>query len=228
MKTIFYDWGGLNVWLFHQVNDIRGPLWDQVMLLGTALGSHTLFPAYLAALVLIALAAVARNPDDPSALALRWLTVIAVFAVGYLASGWLIGALKAGLNLPRPPAVLAAGTLHVLGEPEYRHSFPSGHAAFAMMVVASAWPVFNRPWMIVGIVFVAWVGTSRFAVGAHFPADVAGGYLLSILVALVLHQGIGRLSRRLSIRSEENVKPPPKQEPLSSSPAPSGSEPESR
>ncbi|MBI2311234.1 MAG: phosphatase PAP2 family protein [Betaproteobacteria bacterium] len=229
MKAILYDWGGLNVWLFHLVNDVRNPVWDPVMLFGTAIGSHSLFPFYLSALVLVGLVTVVRTrtrcPAELDAVALRWMTVIAVFAVGYLVSGWLIGALKAGLNLPRPPAALPPGSVQILGEAEYRHSFPSGHAAFAMMVVASAWPVFNRPWKIVGIVFVAWVGTSRLAVGAHFPADVAGGYLLSLLIATGLHQGFGRLADRLSMPPGNNPMPPPKEESRSSAPSPSDSEP---
>jgi hypothetical protein len=44
MKEIFYDWGGANIWLFHAINDIRFGGLDQVMLLGTTLGDHILFP----------------------------------------------------------------------------------------------------------------------------------------------------------------------------------------
>ncbi len=58
MKEIFYDWGGANVWLFHAINDIRFEWLDKVMLLGTTLGDHILFPLYLGVLTLIALVVV--------------------------------------------------------------------------------------------------------------------------------------------------------------------------
>ena len=64
MKEIFYDWGSANVWLFHTINDIRFEWLDSVMLLGTFLGGHTLFPYYLALLALFALVAVNTSLQD--------------------------------------------------------------------------------------------------------------------------------------------------------------------
>lgn len=57
MKEILYDWGGVNVWLFHVINDIKGEYLDQFMLLGTHIGSHVFFAVYLTIAVLIALKA---------------------------------------------------------------------------------------------------------------------------------------------------------------------------
>ena len=47
LKDILYDWGGLNVALFHAVNDVHFPALDAAMRLGTALGNHQNFPVYL-------------------------------------------------------------------------------------------------------------------------------------------------------------------------------------
>ena len=175
MKEIFYDWGGANVWLFHVINDIRFAWLDQVMLLGTTLGDHNLFIPYLGLLTLFALIVVNRADQDLKHYRLQvtlWTSVIAVFSIAYLLDGMLLGFLKPLLDFPRPPLALPQGTVNIIGTPEYHHSLPSGHSSFAMLVVASLWPVLNRKWRVAGVTFVLWVGISRSSLGAHFPADV--------------------------------------------------------
>lgn len=207
MKAVLYDWGGFNVWLFHVINDVRSPLWDRLMLAGTEVGSHSHFTLYLGTAVVIALMAVARHVPShgppANGYAMGWMTVIGVFVIGYLLSGFVIGWLKAGLNFPRPPAALPPGSLHVLGEAEYRHSFPSGHSAFAMLIAASFWPVCNRWWKLAAAVFVVWVGLSRMSLGAHFPADVLGGFAISVIVVVMVNWLLGTLVK-LASREKRN------------------------
>jgi membrane-associated phospholipid phosphatase len=200
LKEILYDWGGANVWLFHAVNDIRSGFLDAFMQLGTGLGDHGLFPVYMALLALSAAFAVARTPlSDPVQFrecALLWSSVVAVFGVAYVLDGLLIDLAKPLLDLPRPPLALPPETIHIIGQPEYHHSLPSGHASFAMLVVASLWPVLGRRLRVAGVLFVLWVGISRVSLGAHFPADVAAGYLSSLIVVLLV-----RASARAVIRT---------------------------
>src|ERR1017187_3282345 len=90
MKEILYDWGGANVWLFHAINDIRFGGLDQVMLLGTTLGDHMLFPLYLGILTLFALVVVNTPFQDTShhrVRVSRWMAVIAVFSLAYQLDG---------------------------------------------------------------------------------------------------------------------------------------------
>ena len=190
MKVIFYDWGGLNVWLFHLINNVRFDYLDSAMLAGTALANHQLFTVYIAAFSLLAFIAIARaQPDNQAqyrAQTLRWMSAIAVFSIAYVLDGWLLTVLKPLLDFPRPPLALPVGTQFIVGQPEYHHSLPSGHASFAMLVVASTWPVLARWQKIGGIVFVVWVGLSRISLGAHFPADVLAGWLSSLLLVLLV------------------------------------------
>ncbi len=209
MKEIFYDWGGVNVWLFHAVNDIRFSWLDSVMLLGTGLADHTLFQFYFALLTLIALVVVNMPAQDSAQYrvrATRWMAVIAVFSCAYMLDGLLLGVLKPLLDFPRPPLALPQGSVQIIGVPEYHHSLPSGHSSFAMLVTASLWPVLSRKWRIAGACFVLWVGVSRMSLGAHFPADVMAGYLSSLaivlLVYVVVHK-LTRLARTIHIRSVE-------------------------
>ena len=192
MKEILYDWGGLNVWLFHAINNIHGELLDRLMLLGTALGGHSNFPIYLALVALAATIAVGRTDRYDSATAKRWLAVLAVFSVAYVLDGWLLGWLKPLLDFPRPPLALP-GTVIVVGTPEYHHSLPSGHSSFAMLVGASLWPALGRNAKAAAALFVLWVGLSRISLGAHFPADVLAGFLSSLLLVLLVRAGIKQL-----------------------------------
>ena len=121
------------------------------------------------------------------------MAVIAVFSLAYWLNGLLLGYLKPLLDFPRPPLALLPDTLHIIGTPEYHHSLPSGHSSFAMMVVASLWPVLSQRWRLAGVFFVLWVGVSRISLGMHFPADVLAGYLLSLLVVLLLYLAVQKL-----------------------------------
>jgi membrane-associated phospholipid phosphatase len=198
MKELFYDWGGANVWLFHAINDIRFGWLDNVMLLGTGLADHTLFPLYLGLLTLFALVVVNTPVQDPTqyrAQVSRWMAVIAVFSLAYLLDGLLLGVLKPFLDFPRPPLALPQGSVQIIGVPEYHHSLPSGHSSFAMLVTASLWPVLNRNWRAAGALFVLWVGISRMSLGAHFPADVVAGFLSSLVVVLLVNIVMQKLIR---------------------------------
>ena len=187
MKAIFYDWGGLNVWLFQTINAWHNNALDSLMLLGSSLAEHSLFPLYLGLLTLVGL--FATRGKNTTTLKL-WFSVVAVFALGNLADGWVVGMLKDWFSFPRPPLALPPGSVHLVGNPELnlQHSLPSGHTSFAMLIAASSWPALNRPWRYTAITFVAWAGLSRISLGAHFPADVAAGALSCLLVVWLLRR----------------------------------------
>ena len=208
MTEIFYDWGGANVWLFHLINNIRFGWLDKLMLLGTALGDHNRFSLYLVLLTFFALLAVSRpaqNIGEYQTRVKRWVAAIAVFSLAYWLDGLILGFLKPYLDFPRPPLALLPDTLHIIGTAEFHHSLPSGHSAFAMMVVASLWPVLARRWRVAGVCFVLWVGLSRISLGMHFPADVLAGFLLSLVVVLLVSVAIQKGQVFLSRHAKDNA-----------------------
>jgi len=203
VKTIFYDWGGLNVWLFHVINNLRGDLLDNIMLAGTTLGDHGRFPLYVALLTLAGWWRLSHKTspptlpvDEPTSV---WLLVLATFSLAYFLDGFLVSWLKHALDFPRPPLALPPDSLHVIGKPELHHSLPSGHATFAMTVAASLWPLARRDGRIALFAFVLWVDLSRISLGMHFPADVLAGNLLGLTVVI----GVRALLRSISGRRPE-------------------------
>lgn len=200
LKAWLYDWGGGNEALFHLVNDWRGAFLDPFMRLGTQLGDHRNFPFYAAAMALAGFSGAMRErarygrPED--VVALRWLGVLAMFGVAYLLDGLFLRIVKIELDFPRPLLALGAGAVHVVGEPELHRGFPSGHASFAVTLVASLWPVLERAAKRIGLAFVAWVAVSRVNVGAHFPADVVAGMASAWIVVVVVRWALLELGDR--------------------------------
>lgn len=170
----WYAWGGRNAAAFLWVNHLgSGWVWDHLALAGTAAGDHALYPVYAA----LALAVALKRPNALSSRA------VLVFLCGYLLEWAAIASLKPWLDFPRPLEVLGPGSVHVLGAPELWHSFPSGHTAFAFLMLGSLAPGANWPLRIALGVFAVWVAWARMAVGAHFPADVLGSALIGLASA---------------------------------------------
>jgi len=142
---------------------------------------------YTVIVVIIAVFVASKTKDRHLS---QWLPVIVVFSVAYQLDGYFIGAIKPILDFPRPLLALPPGTVNVVGIPEYHHSLPSGHSSFAMLCVASLWPILSRWGRGMGVFFVLWVGISRVSVGAHFPADVLAGFTSSLLVVISVRYAI--------------------------------------
>jgi membrane-associated phospholipid phosphatase len=191
VKEWLYDWGGLNVALFHAINANHTTWLDQLMLALTWAGDHDRFPIYLAVLAGAAWWRFSRDPASPAAR--TWVLALATFSIAHLLDGFLVIALKSAFDFPRPPTLLPPDRLIIVGAPQFLHSFPSGHASFAMLVGAALWPG-TKNLLARGVlaVFVAGVCLSRPYLGMHFPADVLFGSLMSLLVVTTIRGALAR------------------------------------
>lgn len=211
MKAIFYDWGGANVWLFHVINDWRGDVFDRFMLLGTQISDYRNFAVYITLACLTALLAGMREHPSRSGMAettsYRWLCTLTLFCIAYLADGLLLTMVKPWLDFPRPQLALPGGSVHVIGETELHRSLPSGHVAFAVTFIASLWPMLNRNWRWMGVLFVCWVALSRVNVGAHFPADVLTSLVTALPIVFLVRFVLNAILRSLEKRRARTSSP---------------------
>lgn len=181
-----YDWFGLNRALFLLVNDVRSPLVDAAMVPFSVLGHPRLYPLYVAIAAWYSWRHPARLPTRN----------LVAFTMGYLiVSVMIVPALKGALDFPRPLTVFGP-EIAVIGPHDAAHSFPSGHAAFAVLTACALAPGTTRAVRAALTVFAVLVCVSRVSVGAHFPADVVAGALVAALVTTCLQWAMRSRSTR--------------------------------
>ena len=67
------------------------------------------------------------------------------------------------------------------------YSFPSGHSTNAVTAFGSLAANLRKRWtVVIAVVIPLLTGISRFVVGAHYPTDVLGGWLLGVLIVLIV------------------------------------------
>jgi len=112
--------------------------------------------------------------------------------IGGIITGLIVQGMKHGIALPRPGATLPADAFDLHGPLlASSYSFPSGHSATIMVLVA---PLIlhskHRALQIVLLVTALVIASARIAVGAHWPLDVIFGVLIAWWVSLILHPAV--------------------------------------
>lgn len=207
-KSLYYDWGGFNLWLFKHINALDlGSSYDMAMVLISRMSAQHNFPYYLALMALyvalVFLVYKVRGHAGSKGLLSMWLGVLIMFNVGFAVNAASVLYLKDHFQYPRPYVVLEHDKVRVLEDLKQENShrsFPSGHVAFATLVVLCIGPAVSSGTVALGLLFVAMVAWSRIAVGAHFPADVLGGFLETLIVVSVLRIIVYRVLRSFGIR----------------------------
>lgn len=168
-QRAYFDW---DLKLARMIQSISFPGFGAAMALLSELGS-----GYMA-ICLVAAAGAAL-------LLMRHRLEAAICVAGVGAGSALNLLLKLIVGRPRPNRNLIAVTS------QYEHSsFPSGHVVFAVelfgFLLFLAWALIGRRparWVAAAAMAAAilLMGVSRVYVGAHWPSDVAGGYLSGMI-----------------------------------------------
>lgn len=93
----------------------------------------------------------------------------------------VVHGLKEWALVMRPPAVIPADQLTVIGTAHKAVSFPSGHttAAFSLIALLCLQQGLALGWKFALLLLGVMVAISRMAVGVHWPIDVLGGALIA-------------------------------------------------
>lgn len=170
LRHWLYDWGGLNAQLMLWVNRSGTAESIGIARVLSAIGSY--WGAPITMLLLIFWQARLRTA----------VAAIAPFRfVTGLGTAMLVAAMaKAAFAYPRPAEVFGNQLPWVVGSPDSMYAFPSGHAVYTAVVLATCWSLASWPWRVALLLLALAIGWSRVALGAHFPADVLAGFLLGL------------------------------------------------
>jgi membrane-associated phospholipid phosphatase len=179
--------------LFLALNNIRSPALDLFMNLGTRLGNFSNI-VWLVVLALVAYPAsrAVRGPLGPR-IRLQIIELLPTLLIGFAVTAVLVASLKYGVRELRPGAVYGPQVVHSLQAEDSPYSFPSGHSAFAMLVVATFWRHTRGKAQLALAGYALWVGLSRINLGMHFPLDVLCGWGIGALGAWTAHTAMRQL-----------------------------------
>ncbi|WP_259618807.1 undecaprenyl-diphosphatase [Paenibacillus doosanensis] len=99
--------------------------------------------------------------------------------IAIVAAGWIISPI---VDHPRP---FVDHEVHQLVSHDADPSFPSDHATFAFALAFPIWFLKRRTGGLL-LILACLIGIARVYVGVHYPADIAGGLVLGLLISMLV------------------------------------------
>jgi undecaprenyl-diphosphatase len=119
-----------------------------------------------------------------------WRQFALILITGILLTAVVVLLIKFSVRRQRPEGEW--GQIYRRADP---HSFPSGHAARALMLAVVALALAPVAW--VGWLLIVWaplVGLARVATGLHYVSDVFAGWVLGLVMGLIVIQLSGSIT----------------------------------
>ncbi len=111
----------------------------------------------------------------------QWkVRAVVIFAGLVLAEG-AVFLIKLVFKRKRPPGT--SGMIYRKADP---YSFPSGHAARAIMLCLLAAFLGPTPLLVAILVWSPFMVLSRIAIGIHYVVDILGGFVLGVILTAIL------------------------------------------
>jgi undecaprenyl-diphosphatase len=110
-----------------------------------------------------------------------WHTTSAILAIGVLTLAILVIAVKMLIRRRRPEGEW--GSIYRRTDP---HSFPSGHAARAFLIVVLGFAFAPLWFIIVVVIWAPLVSIARVLMGLHYLSDVIVGTVLGVIWGVVI------------------------------------------
>ena len=107
-------------------------------------------------------------------------SVIAFWGIAIAATAVLVYLIKKILKRKRPEGEW--GGIYRKQDP---HSFPSGHAVRAGLIICLAWHTFGMPLVLLFIIWGLVMTLSRVVMGVHYFSDIVAGILLGLLIGVL-------------------------------------------
>ena len=114
-----------------------------------------------------------------------WLSRALALGAGVLVTAVLVLIIKFSVRRSRPEGEW--GNIYRSTDP---HSFPSGHAARAMMLAVMAVGLGPTWFAIALVIWAPLVGMARVAMGVHYLSDVLVGWLLGGIMGWIVYSAI--------------------------------------
>lgn len=110
--------------------------------------------------------------------------------------------IKPFFDVPRPPAVLAADAMYLIGHRLDHGSFPSGHAvtAFTLAGFLIVGLRLSAGWSALALLLASLLSISRMAVGVHWPTDVLAGSVIGLISVMLAQKWLNHWPRLAQAR----------------------------
>lgn len=196
LKEIFYDWFGYNELLFHKIHNSLAniSILKALTFLSDYVGEKDLFPVhFLLILILMHIYISYKGYRRNIEVQIKFMKIVFIMLFSTITGAILVYAAKHMYGFTRPYCL---DNFHVNGVVDSiaphdlkkcYESLPSGHSWYIATMVLSMWTIMNTKTKTAGVALVLLIGTTRIALGKHFPADVFYGYIIAIITVLFAH-----------------------------------------